>query len=299
MEQHKEKVIRKQCPCCENADFTSYLTTKDYFLTRELFELVRCTNCSLVFTNPIPISADLQKYYDSPDYLSHKVLKWNFIGFIYERSRNINIRRKYKLISGYKMPGKILDIGLGTGEFLYYMGKKGWEVKGVEPNPSARKYAKENYNLTVVDETEIGDLPTAHFDVITMWHVLEHVTDLADRMRQLKSLIKKDGRLIIAVPNLNSPDSIHYKEKWAALDVPRHLYHFTIETMTTLLQRFGFELIDVHPLKLDAYYISLLSEKYLQNKFTYPAAFLHGMKSNRAARKENNYSSIIFVAKPN
>lgn len=298
MEQKKEKVFRKNCPSCESTEFSAFMTTRDYFLTQEEFKLVRCNSCELIFTNPIPSIRDLPSYYDSPDYLSHKVSKLSLTGFIYNHLREINLKGKYKLISKFKKTGKILDIGQGTGEFLYFMQTKGWDAKGVEPNESARKFAKDNYKLSVVDEKEIVELDADQYDVITMWHVLEHVVELRERMQQINKLIKKDGILVIAVPNLNSPDSKKYKEKWAALDVPRHLYHFTIQTMESLLRTSGFEVITLHPLKLDSYYVSLLSEKYLKTRFPFPSAFINGFKSNHAARKKNNYSSMVFVAKP-
>lgn len=298
MEQKKEKVFRNECPCCKKADFVEFLTTSDYFLTHEKFDLVRCKKCKLVFTNPIPDLSVLPDYYDSPDYLSHQVSKFSLTGIIYNRLRKINLSNKYRLISEYKKTGKILDIGQGTGEFLNFMRNKGWDINGIEPNASAREFAITNYKIPVGDEGELANFSANQFDVITMWHVLEHVVELGERMQQVKKLLKQDGTLIIAVPNLDSPDSQRYKEKWAGLDVPRHLYHFTKQTMAYLLNAFEFEVIEMHPLKLDAYYVSLLSEKYLKNKFPYPKAFINGLKSNLAAKKENNYSSMIFVAKP-
>jgi 2-polyprenyl-3-methyl-5-hydroxy-6-metoxy-1,4-benzoquinol methylase len=298
VEPNKEKVFREYCPSCKGKEFSEFLTTRDYFLTQEEFKLVHCNNCELVFTNPIPLPSDLAAYYDSPDYLSHKVSKFSLTGFIYNQLREINLKGKYKLISKFKKNGKILDIGQGTGEFLNFMQKKGWETKGVEPNESARKFAIKNYNLSVVDEKAIQEISANYFDVISMWHVLEHVVNLRERMQQVAKLLKKDGILVIAVPNLNSPDSQKYKDKWAGLDVPRHLYHFTVKTMDFLLSSSGFEVILLHPLKLDAYYVSMLSEKYLKNSFPYPAALINGFNSNLSARKENNYSSMVFVAKP-
>lgn len=298
MEQSKELVFRKECPCCKNSTFHSYLTTKDYFLSQEEFTLVRCSVCDLVFTNPIPKPDKLPEYYNSPDYLSHKVSKWSLTGFVYNVLRNINLARKFKMLSRFSKTGKILDIGQGTGEFLNYMKQKGWEVKGVEPNISARKFAIDHYNLSVVDESEIPDLPNHYFDLVTMWHVLEHVMNPGERLAQIKRILKGTGYLVVAVPNLNSPDSLKYKEKWAALDVPRHLYHFTRETMTFLLNENGFDVISEYPLTLDAYYVSLLSEKHNKNRFPYPLAFVNGFISNSKARKKNNYSSMVFVAKP-
>jgi SAM-dependent methyltransferase len=298
VEQKKEKIFRKYCPGCNKTEFKKYMSTRDYFLSQEEFELVRCVNCELVFTNPIPSLSELPSYYDSPDYLSHSVSKYSFTGFIYNQLREINLRGKYKLLSRFKKKGKILDIGQGTGEFLHFMQKKGWDVTGVEPNQSARKFASENYNLLVKEESVLQELEKNQFDLITMWHVLEHVVDLTERMQQVRSLLRKDGLLVIAVPNLNSPDSRKYKDKWAGLDVPRHLYHFTTKSMDNLLRSSGFRLVKLAPLKLDSFYVSLLSEKYLNNAFPYPKAFLSGLKSNSLASKENNYSSMVFVAKP-
>ena len=297
MEQLKKKIFLKHCPLCDNSDFEPYLSTKDYFLTLEIFELVRCKSCEFVFTNPIPALDDLAAYYDSPDYLSHDVSKKSLVGTVYNSLRETNLRNKFKLISKFKNPGKILDIGQGTGEFLNYMKNRGWDVTGIEPNDSARKFAIDHYQLNVLQEEDINRLPEKSFDVISLWHVMEHVPDLNLRMQQIKDLIAEKGILVIAVPNLDAPDAKKYGEKWAALDVPRHLYHFTRATMNILLEKFGFELINSYPMKLDAFYVSLLSERYLNNKFPYPAAFLNGLKSNMAAGKENNYSSMIFVAK--
>jgi len=297
VEQSKKKIFIEHCPLCDKSDFDPYLSTKDYFLTQENFELVQCKFCKFVFTNPIPSPEDLPNYYDSPNYLSHAVSKKSLVGTVYDNLRDINLKNKFKLISKFKTEGKILDIGQGTGEFLNYMNRRGWDVTGIEPNDSTRQYAIENYQLSVHPEGYINKLEKKSFDIISLWHVMEHVPDLNLRMRQIKDLIAESGILIIAVPNLNAPDSKKYGEKWAALDVPRHLYHFTHESMFNLLQKFGFELENSYPMKLDSFYVSLLSERYLNNKFPYPAAFFNGLKSNLGARKENNYSSMIFVAK--
>ena len=202
------------------------------------------------------------------------------------------------MISRFKAGGKVLDIGQGTGELLNYLKMKGWEVTGIEPNESARKFASENYGIAVYDEAELDRLGKKSFDLIQLWHVLEHVQDLGERMQQIRKLIKDDGVLIIAVPNLDSPDFRFYGEKWAALDVPRHLYHFTSGTMSILLEKWGFKLVKEFPLKMDAYYISLLSEKYNNNKIPHLKAFLNGYRSNRIASKDNAYSSTVFVAQP-
>lgn len=297
MEHIQNKVYIERCPICEKTDFKHFLSTKDYFLTQEKFELVQCTTCDFVFTNPIPQLANLTDYYNSPNYLSHAVSKKSIVGSLYNVLRNQNLKNKYRLISGYKTSGNILDIGQGTGEFLNFMNRNGWDTTGIEPNESAQKFAFDQYKLKVYPEEYLKELEPNSFDIISLWHVMEHVPSLNQRMDQIRSLIAKNGILIIAVPNLNAPDYLKYGEKWAALDVPRHLYHFTKDSMTRLLDKFDFKVENSYPMKMDAYYVSLLSERYLKNRFPYPAAFLAGLRSNMAAKKENNYSSMIFVAK--
>lgn len=201
------------------------------------------------------------------------------------------------MISRFKQAGKVLDIGQGTGEFLNYLKKHKWAVTGIEPNETARKFANENYGIDVFDEAQLLKFDKESFDLITLWHVLEHVPDLHGRMKDIKRLLKKDGILFIAVPNLESPDATYYGEKWAALDVPRHLYHFEKETMKTLFDQFSFTMLEMLPLKMDAYYVSLLSEKYRGNKVPHIKAAANGYRFNRAAKKTNNYSSMVFVAR--
>jgi len=289
----------KQCPVCGNDEFSLFLKTKDFFLTGEDFKLDKCTHCGFVFTNPIPKLTELSKYYDSPDYLSHTASSFSFTSQVYKLFRNANIKNKFKLVNSHAKGKTILDIGCGTGELLHYFQQKGWDVSGVEPNQSARKFASGNYKISVFNEDELNNFEKSGFDVISMWHVLEHVPDLNSRMDQLSKLIKKDGLIIIALPNLDSPDAVKYESYWAGLDVPRHLYHFTKDTLQRLLKQHNMELIESVPMKFDAYYVSLLSEKYLGKKIPYLPAFINGMRSNLQAKKSNNYSSMIYVIKPN
>jgi 2-polyprenyl-3-methyl-5-hydroxy-6-metoxy-1,4-benzoquinol methylase len=296
VEQKIKMLQLKDCPVCRKKEFETFLKTKDYFLTQEPFELVKCQDCDFVFTNPIPELNELSRYYDSPDYLSHTANKKSLTAGVYSYLRNRNLKNKYGMIQRFKSSGYALDIGQGTGEFLHFLKNRGWETTGIEPNESARKFAEKTYRLDVHEEDKLNQLNEDTFDLITLWHVLEHVPDLQGRMKQIRRLIKNDGLVFIAVPNLDSPDFSYYLDKWAALDVPRHLYHFTTKTMSTLLTLTGFTLKKTFPLKMDAYYVSLLSEKYKNNKLPYFKAFYKGNWSNRTARKQNNYSSMVFVA---
>lgn len=247
-------------------------------------------------TNPIPETEKLPQYYESTAYLSHQVDRFSLKGFLYDSIRHINIRRKYRLISHAIDKGSILDIGMGTGELLSYFAGKGWKTTGVEPNEAVREFARTSHGLTVHDEEALDKLPSGSFDVITMWHVLEHVPDLNARMKQVRNLLKKEGRLFIAVPNLLAPDAKKYGAHWAALDVPRHLYHFTPQSLEQLLRKHGFILKQQIPMKFDAYYVSLLSEQYIKSSMPYLRAILSGFRSNRIAGRTGNYSSMIFAA---
>jgi predicted SAM-dependent methyltransferase len=130
-----------------------------------------------------------------------------------------------------------------------------------------------------------------------MWHVLEHVPDLNNRIEEIKSLLKQSGVLLIAVPNSSALDALHYKQYWAAYDVPRHLYHFTPITMQKLFTKHGFVLAQTLPMHFDSFYVSLLSEKYMHGKSRVIPAVINGVRSNLSAMNSGNYSSLIYVFK--
>lgn len=286
------------CPICEGKETELFLSTKDYFLTQEIFNIVKCKSCNFIFTNPVPELSELFAYYDSPEYISHTVKKKNLYGRIYQINRKINLKNKYKIVTKYKNSGHILDVGSGTGELLKYFNDKNWNTTGIEPVESARNFAINNYQLDIFPESKLSLFDEAKFDVISMWHVLEHVYELNERLEELKQILKPDGFMFIAVPNIESFDATHYGKFWAALDVPRHLYHFSRQSFKGLIEKHSFEMIDMYPMKFDAYYVSLLSEKFNRKGVSaYANAFINGLKSNRKAANANNYSSMIFVVK--
>ncbi len=184
-----------------------------------------------------------------------------------------------------------MDIGAGTGDFLAEAKKRGWEVFGIEPDEEARKLALEK-GIKLSEHS--GNFKSEKFDVITMWHVLEHVYDLKNQIIELEHLLKKNGLLIIAVPNFQSYDAHYYKEFWAAYDVPRHLWHFSQSSFKHLFSGTGFKQTDTRPLIFDAYYVSLLSEKYRTGKTNFVKAFRIGFKSNFKARSTSEYSSLAY-----
>lgn len=286
----------ESCPSCKHPQFDNYLICEDHQVTHESFALVKCTNCELIFTNPRPQSHELTKYYQSKDYISHTDEGNSLINVLYKLVRSYTLKKKRQLIEKYSTPGMILDYGCGTGDFLKVCEKSQWLTTGIEPDSGAMEIAKTKLNGTVVDS--LGYLKNEKtFDVITMWHVIEHVSQLKETLKKLHKQLKQGGYMIVAVPNPNSFDASLYREHWAAYDVPRHLYHFTRTSFGNLVEKTKLKFITTHPLKFDSYYVSLLSEKNKSGKMKLISGFLNGLRSNRKANKSSEYSSLIYVLK--
>ncbi|MBL7920829.1 MAG: class I SAM-dependent methyltransferase [Bacteroidia bacterium] len=286
------------CPVCNTTNFKVSLTCKDYTVSKEDFKVVVCESCGFKFTNPRPENEILGDYYKSEDYISHSNTKKGIISRLYHAVRNYTLKKKIQLVSKHVSRGTILDYGCGTGMFLKVCQDAGWKSFGMEPDEGARKIGSE-MSLTVFEnKVKLNEYTNSQkFDAITLWHVLEHVTDLDDTLNFFKARLNDKGVLIIAVPNHTSFDAQYYKEFWAAYDVPRHLYHFHPQTIEKLLARFDFKLTEMLPMKFDSFYVSMLSEKYKTGTIKYPKAFISGLKSNLKAKNAGEYSSVIYVFK--
>lgn len=283
------------CPLCNSGHFHNYIICKDYTVSREDFAIVKCDQCDFLFTNPRPSATSLDAYYASEDYVSHQNKSNNITNLVYRFARNFTLKNKLKLINSFDMPEKqLLDIGCGTGHFINLCKSNRWQVAGVEPNETARNIARSN-NTHVVES--LSELDQSSYNIITMWHVLEHIPDINDLLHSVHTLLNKSGRFIVAVPNVASYDANYYKNHWAAYDVPRHLYHFSQLTMAAMMKKHGFKVVDTKPMKLDAFYVSLLSEKYKQPGIAnYLKSIIKGSLSNSYARSnQNNYSSLIYI----
>ncbi len=289
--------LLQNCPVCGSGKSEPFISGKDYFLTGETFEIVKCAACGFRFTNPRPLSAELGKYYQSTDYISHSDARKGAFAFIYQQVRKYTLNRKYAMIRSYQPGGKLLDIGCATGQFLNYMSQHGYTTTGIEPDEKTRQKAISDFNLDVFAEAQLNSFDESSFDVITMWHVLEHVSDLSGRMDQLQKLLKPQGVLIIAVPNCDAYDAKKYGKFWAGYDLPRHLYHFTKTDINLLGAKYGFTIVNTLPMKFDAFYVSLLSEKYKHGKMRWLPAVWNGFWSNVKAGQKNGYSSHIYVLK--
>ena len=292
------------CPICSGNKFKPFISCVDYTVSRETFQVVQCEACGFRFTNPRPAENEIGKYYESEEYISHSGTSRGVVNKIYGMVRNHTIKQKVKLINK-QIPNpksqirNALDIGCGTGEFLNTCKQNGWNVTGIEPSEVARKHAKENFGIEPLTPEKLFEISEKKFNVITMWHVLEHVHQLHKTIEQINKLLIDDGALIVAVPNCNSFDAKKYREHWAAWDLPRHIYHFTKKDIEKLFLRFGFKLQQVLPMKFDSYYVSLLSEKYKTGSSNLMAGFFSGLKSNLNAGGENGYSSQVYILKKN
>lgn len=286
--------VVENCPVCASAQKKAFLSCIDQTVSKKTFDLQECASCGFVFTSPRPQNNDLGAFYESDEYISHSNTKKGLISRLYQSVRNRTLSQKLELINSRQAKGALLDIGCGTGEFLNVVQNDGWNVRGIEPGDKARQSAIDNYKLDVRPEEALKDVANNTMDVITMWHVLEHVPDLAGRITELKNILKQDGLLIVAVPNRNSHDAQYYGKNWAAYDVPRHLWHFRPNDIRALFAPHGFEVKEVLPMKYDSYYVSMLSEKYVTGSINYFAAFRRGWASNSKAGKEA-WSSQIYV----
>ena len=274
-----------------------FLTVKDYSVSQETFDLYHDEELDMLITDPQPSLENLGKYYESVDYISHTDSKRSLFEKCYHFIKSIALKNKLNLVNSLQpAKGSILDIGAGTGDFLSVVKENGWNTIGVEPSDKEKAIAKSK-GVVFVEQT--SELENNSFDIITMWHVLEHVPNLDNQLKELKRLLKPNGNLIIAVPNFKSFDAKHYGNFWAAYDVPIHFWHFSKTAIKRLFAKEDMELVQVLPMKFDSFYVSLLSEKYKTGKMNFIKAFFIGLQSNWKAKKNFEYSSHIYVLKNN
>ncbi len=276
----------------------AHLKIKDHSVSGEEFELRHNAELDLLETFPQPSKDTLSKYYKSEDYISHTDSKRNLFENAYHAVRRISLKRKLKLINSLAIENKkLLDVGCGTGDFLQVAKTDNWNIFGIEPDENARAIANRKTNNAVSGIKQLLEFEKQNFDVITLWHVLEHLPKLEEQVAILKSLLKPNGRLIVAVPNYKSHDARFYKEFWAAYDVPRHLWHFSQSSIQNLFGKENMVVDTTLPMKFDAFYVSLLSEKYRSGWMNMFRAFFVGLYSNLKARTSGEYSSLIYVIK--
>ena len=288
------------CPICTCSDYVFVFDCKDHSISKETFRIWQCSRCTHRFTFPVPPENEIGRYYNAEHYISHSDTSKGTIARLYKVARKFTLSEKRRFVQGQTglASGNLLEVGTGTGAFLNEMETTGWQTTGLEPDYQARQKAMKLYKLPVHEPSHLFQLTEDSFDAITLWHVLEHVYDIAGYLKQFSSLLKSSGLLFIAVPNYTSYDAKHYQADWAAYDVPRHLHHFSPASMQNLAQQYGFAIIKRKAMWLDAFYVALLSEQYQHEINRFVQAFFHGAISvlqtvfNRA-----RCSSVIYVLK--
>lgn len=287
-----------KCPLCGESQFEPKMTCKDHYATGESFGICRCKSCGFLFTQSAPVESEIGRYYETPEYISHSDTRKGLMNRVYHYVRQYMLSRKAHLIkrnSGLSR-GYLLDIGTGTGYFSHFMKEKGWRVSAIEKSAQARAFASEHFGLEVDAPEALSTYEKDSFDVITLWHVMEHLEHLNETWETLNLLLKERGILVIAVPNPNSFDADKYKEMWAAYDVPRHLWHFTPSAMQQFGAKHGFILTERHPMPFDAFYVSMLSEKYKKSRFPFIKGCITGVEAGLASLvKKEQSSSMIYI----
>ncbi|GAA4967715.1 class I SAM-dependent methyltransferase [Algibacter aquimarinus] len=277
---------------------SSFLSVKDHSVSGEQFELIQNSEYGFLETTPQPSSDKLPEYYESEDYISHTDSKRNLFEKVYHLVRSLSLKKKLSLINSFSSKDKkLLDVGCGTGDFLQKAFQNNWNISGIEPNEQARDIANKKTKNSVFEIEQLLKFDAQIFDVITLWHVLEHLPNLEDHIAIFKKLLKPSGTLIIAVPNYKSYDAQYYKQFWAAYDVPRHLWHFNQTSISKLVSKHSFKVEKVKPMWFDSFYVSMLSEKYKTDKMNPLKGFLVGLLSNVKAISTKEASSLIYIIK--
>ena len=275
-----------------------HINLKDHAVSGESFKLLVDQSYGFLYTDPKPNNLDLKAYYPNTGYISHNNQLSSFVDVMYHVVRYFSLKKKIRLLSPFKgKSGKLLDVGAGTGHFIRSVNLAGWDATGIEPNSSARKIANSKGNPLVFDNDALSHFSECSFDVITLWHVLEHLPDLLESIDVFRKLLKPNGHIVVAVPNYKSYDSSYFKSFWAAYDVPRHLWHFSQDSIVKVFSKFQMSLESIHPMKMDSYYVSMLSNKYKSGSHKVMSSLWTGLLSNVKASRTGEYSSLIYVLK--
>lgn len=271
--------------------FKHFLSVQDYFLTQEKFNLYKDERTEVLKTIPQP--ENISSYYESENYLSHDDSQNSFFARCYQFAKSWNLKGKKSLIGSYAGDGKILDIGAGVGDVVGVLKKSGYDVIGYEPNLKARTFASRK-GIELLDQT--SSIQPGSISVISMYHVLEHVPNYENQIKDILRWLEEDGVLILALPNYNSFDAQWFKSQWAGYDVPRHLFHFNKNAVKNVFQD-KFEIVSTQAMWFDSFYVSILSARYQKRKFAFAYGILIGAISNLKAIFTKEPSSLVYVLK--
>lgn len=287
-----------KCPLCKSKAIKKRFACIDNFATGEQFDIHECENCGFVFTHKFPDEKEIGRYYESPAYISHSNTNKGIINRIYQLVRKIMLKRKARMVERLASlkSGRLLDYGAGTGHFARVMACKGWDVTAIEKSDKARGLALKEFGFKMHSIEQMAQIGDKSMDVVTMWHVMEHIQDLDKMWSELHRILDDNGVAVIAVPNCVSYDAQKYKQHWAAYDVPRHLWHFTPSTIVCWGEKHGFLLNRQYPMPFDGFYISMLSEQNMGARLHTIKGVWNGFKGWIAqCRNRSASSSIIYV----
>ena len=270
------------------------LVGKDYLVSQKPFKIYWDSQQKLGWTDIDPASS-MDSYYASEAYDSHKVKQKTLRDWVYKTVQQWMFRYKWRKIiqKSKRTISTHLDYGGGVGGFSTFTQKKGITTTIVENSSGALTQLKKegHHAYGSLEEIESDE----KFDLITLWHVLEHLPNPKETVKKLKDRLNAKGLLVLAVPNLNSFDANHYQEYWAGYDLPRHLWHFSNKGLQKITENVGFSLLSKHPLFFDSFYVSMLSQQHKTGKTQILKAIYIGLISNLKAIKKGNYSSSFFV----
>ncbi len=295
------RINRKECPICGHQHFSTKYKLQDYTVSKEFYDILECKSCGFMFTQEVPDALSIGSYYKSEDYVSHSNTQKGLFFKIYHKVREYMLNQKRKAIiqnTSKQKNQKILDIGVGRGYFLNHMQTYGYKCTGIEQDADVRQIAKEEFSLNILAPEELYQLKENQFDIITLWHVLEHVHDLSGYLTKIKKLLKQDGLLVIALPNPTCADEAIYKEHWAGWDVPIHLWHFTPHNIKQLLRQYQFKMIDKRRLPFDPFYVSILGSQQRKDAIPMVTGGVNGLKSYLKCLSDiDKTTSLIYFFK--
>ena len=288
----------KNCPVCEGNNSQVILLGKDYSTSKEEFPISKCSNCGFVFTQNAPNEENIGRYYNNANYVSHSDTNKGLFFKVYHKVRDYMLKQKSKLVikETGKTNGNLLDIGSATGYFLNKMQNKGWAVNGIEQDENAIALGKEKFNVEAKSPEALFNIENNSLDCITLWHVLEHIHQLDKTLVKINQILKPGGVLIVAVPNHESFDANYYDKHWAGWDIPIHLWHFSTQSMNSLMDKHGFKVTKTKTMPFDPFYVSILSEKYKKG-FAIKGLLVGFIAMVMGFLSIKKSSSIIYVIK--
>ena len=271
--------------CNSNDTFNHIKSVPDRFNKHDNYDLLKC-ECGLVMLNPRPTINDIVKHYNNQNYQPHSK-KYNFVSLLYKIAQIINNKSKISLIEKYSKKSRLLDFGGGDGQFSSFMSNKNWDTYYFEPHLD-KKNKNHIHNLS--------DINRFTFDVVTMFHSIEHLHNIDESLKVIYDVLSKDGVLVLSFPNYYAYEKSFFDKDWVAYDVPRHLYHFSPKTIKKILMKNNFEIIESRPVYLDTFYNIIMStDKVYKFLFLVPIQII--LSLFKILKDKSMASSLLLVCK--